>query len=366
MLEELLASSPELEDDSISKIELEEDDPIESISPVAYYGADYIVDDLVKRMQQGKIYIPNFQRNYVWNIKQASHFIESLLLGLPVPGIFLAEESDNKNLLVIDGSQRLRTLQYYYAGFFEDGREFKLTDVQQRFMGMSYNSLFSGDRRQLGESLLHATILKKDEVGNENNGIYQTFKRLNTGGISITSQEVRSGIYHGYFKDLLTELNKNESWRAIYNDSDIPDVRLKDEELILRFMALFDLYQDYKKPMENFLNNYMEANKKENSNLGLKRNLFVQSIELIYRSIGNKAFRIRKKLNAAVFDAVMVGLATRLVNGIDIQEKALQEIYDNLIHNEEFLAFVDTPRTTNNYAVKGRIDLAIKAFAEIS
>ena len=368
MLEETsLALTIEPEDDSINEIEVEKDDPIESISPVAYYGADYIVDDLVKKIQQGKIYIPNFQRNYVWNIKQASHFIESLLLGLPVPGIFLAEESDSQNLLVIDGSQRLRTLHYYYTGVFEDGREFKLTDVQQRFMNATYNSLSSGDRRQLGESLLHATILKQDEFSDDNSGIYLTFERLNTSGISITSQEVRSGIYHGYFKDLLTELNTNKSWRAIYNNSSVPDKRLKDEELILRFMALFDLHQEYKKPMANFLNNYMETNKKENASLGINRDLFVKTIELIHRSIGNKAFRIRKKLNAAAFDSVMVGLATRIINrtDIDIQEETLKEIYDRLIHNEEFLSFVDTPRTTDDHAVKGRIDLAIKAFAEI-
>lgn len=365
MLEELLASSPELENDSINEIEVEEDDPIESISPVAYYGADYIVDDLVKKMQQGNIYIPNFQRNYVWNIKQASHFIESLLLGLPVPGIFLAEESDNRNLLVIDGSQRLRTLQYYYTGIFEDGREFKLTDVQQRFINATYNSLSSGDRRQLGESLLHATIIQQDEFSDDNSGIYLTFERLNTGGVSLAPQEVRSGIYHGYFKDLLTELNKNKSWRAIYNNSSIPDLRLKDEELILRFMALFDRHQEYKKPMENFLNNYMEANKQGNISLGIKGDLFIKTIELIHHTVGKEAFRIRKGLNTAVFDSVMVGLATRIVRGNEIEEKALQEIYDNLIHNEEFLTFVNTPRTTDNYAVKGRIDLAIKAFAEI-
>ncbi|NJL90732.1 MAG: DUF262 domain-containing protein [Coleofasciculaceae cyanobacterium SM2_1_6] len=367
MLEASLALPLEPENDSISEIEVEEDDPIESIYPVAYYGADYTVDDLVKRMQQGKIYIPNFQRNYVWNIKQASHFIESLLLGLPVPGIFLAEENDSQNLLVIDGSQRLRTLQYYYTGIFEDGKEFKLTDVQQRFMNITYNGLSYGDRRQLDESLLHATIVKQDEFNDNHSGIYLTFERLNTGGVSLTPQEVRSGIYHGYFKDVLAELNRNESWRAIYNNSSIPDKRLKDEELILRFMALFDLHQDYKKPMRNFLNNYMEANKKENTKLVINKDLFVKTIELIYRSIGNKAFRIRKKLNAAVFDSVMVGLATKIINSsdVDIQEETLKEIYDRLVHNEEFLTFVNTPRTTDDYAVKSRIDLAIKAFAEI-
>lgn len=366
MLEETsLALTIKPEDDSINEIEVEEDDPIESRYPVAYYGADYTVDDLVKRMQQGKIYIPNFQRNYVWNIKQASHFIESLLLGLPVPGIFLAEESDSQNLLVIDGSQRLRTLHYYYTGVFEDGREFELTDVQQRFMNITYNHLSYGDRRQLDESLLHATIVKQDEPSNDDSSIYLIFERLNTSGKVLKPQEVRSCIYHGNFKEALAELNTNKSWRAIYNAPTGFDKHLRDEELILRFMALFDLHQEYRKPMKNFLNRYMKNNKNGNSNLIIKKELFIKTIELIHRCIGDKAFKIRKGLNAAVFDAVMVGLATRIDSDVITQEETIKKIYDDLIHNKEFLIFVDTARTTDNLEVQGRIKIAIKAFAEV-
>src|SRR3989304_6490807 len=80
---------------------------------ITSYGADFDVDGLVKRIDRDDIFVPPFQRGYVWNINQASRFIESLLLGLPVPGIFLSKDDDRK-LLVIDGQQRLVTLARFY------------------------------------------------------------------------------------------------------------------------------------------------------------------------------------------------------------------------------------------------------------
>jgi uncharacterized protein with ParB-like and HNH nuclease domain len=366
MLEELLDLPVEPEDISLPDIAIEEDDPIEFTYSMTWYGADYTVDGLVKRIYRDDIYIPKFQRSYVWDIKQASRFIESLLLGLPVPGIFLAKEEDTKKLIVIDGNQRLRTLAYFYKGTFDpSGKAFKLIDVQKKFTNATYDSLSSEDRRQLDDSILHATIVKQDEPSNDDSSIYLIFERLNTGGKILAPQEVRSCIYHGDFKEVLAELNMNKSWRAIYNTSNIFDKRLRDEELILRFMALFDLHQEYRKPMKNFLNEYMRDNKKANTNLIIKKELFVKTIELIHRSVGDKAFKIRKHLNAAVFDAVMVGLATRLVRGDITQEETLKEIYDDLIQNKEFLTFIDTARTTDNLEVQGRIKIAIKAFAEV-
>ena len=116
------------------QLELEtdiEDESQEETIPYKYtiaaYGADYPVDALVKRMESEDILIPPFQRNYIWNYKQASRFIESFLLGLPVPAIFLSKEDKTNKLLVIDGQQRLRTLEYFYGGIFKpEDREFVL------------------------------------------------------------------------------------------------------------------------------------------------------------------------------------------------------------------------------------------------
>lgn len=95
---------------------------------ITSYGADMPVDSIVRRLERGDIFVPSFQRNYVWSQKQASRFLESLLLGLPVPGIFLFKEPHNRKLMVVDGQQRLATLERFYAGLF-NGKKFVLTGV---------------------------------------------------------------------------------------------------------------------------------------------------------------------------------------------------------------------------------------------
>src|SRR5207249_4994213 len=104
--------------DNLKEIAGEEETEEEEVVPLKYsitsYGADYPVDSLVQRIRDGSILIPSFQRGYVWTFVQASGFIESLLLGLPVPGIFLSRDEPTQRLLVIDGQQRLLTLRYFY------------------------------------------------------------------------------------------------------------------------------------------------------------------------------------------------------------------------------------------------------------
>ena len=118
-------------------LEEEPDEKIIFRYSITSYGADYTLDSLVRRIQDGSIYVPSFQRAYVWKIQDASRFIESLLLGLPVPGIFLSNEQDTQKLLVIDGLQRLRTLQYFYEGIFAPAKkEFALKDVNSNFEGL--------------------------------------------------------------------------------------------------------------------------------------------------------------------------------------------------------------------------------------
>src|SRR5215210_7821651 len=102
---------------SPDEVVISELDDFSDVVPFKYsitsYGADYPVDSLVKRLREKDIFVPPFQRAYVWDARRASKFVESLLLGLPVPGIFLSREDDSGRLLVIDGQQRLRTLEYF-------------------------------------------------------------------------------------------------------------------------------------------------------------------------------------------------------------------------------------------------------------
>jgi len=345
------------------------EDVSDELLPIQYsitsYGADYPVDSLVKRMTNGSIYVPKFQRGYVWNIKQASRFIESLLLGLPVPGIFLAKEQDTQKLLVIDGQQRLRTIEYFYEGNFKPTeREFKLQGISPKFEGLTYKTLSEEDRRGLDDSIIPATVVKQDEPSDDDSSIYQIFERLNTGGVKLQPQEIRACIYHGEFNELLAEMNNNQAWRNIYGSV---DKRMKDQELILRFLALYFEGKHYQKPMKGFLNKFMGENRyfKKYSSEKIKE-VFYNTIETAYKYLGDKAFKPKKQLNAAVFDAVMVGLSKRLENGTINNQKSVKSIYQNLLSQEDFFEVtINTARTTEKNIVDSRLNQSIHAFSKV-
>ena len=349
------------------------EDDSEEILPFNYsitsYGADYPIDSLVKRINNGSIFVPDFQRGYIWKLKEASRFIESLLLGLPVPGIFLAREQDTQKLLVIDGQQRLRTLQYFYNGVFEKKKQlFSLTGITSQFEGKTYQSLSEEDRRRLDDSIMPATIVKQDQPSDDDSSIYHIFERLNTGGVKLQSQEIRACIYHGKFNSLLGELNKNEAWRNIYNPKKPEaDERMKDQELILRFLALHFDGENYKKPMKDFLNKFMGRNRDLEIYTGKQiKEVFSQTIETAYQYLEEKAFKPKVKLNAAVFDAVMVGISYRLNNGSIQNGELLRSSYEALLQDPEFQdVTVNTARTTEVQTVEARINLAIDAFKDV-
>ena len=161
---------------------------------ITSYGADYPVDSL---------------------INQASKFVESLILGLPVPGIFLSRENKSGRLLIVDGQQRLMSLLHFYKGIFK-GKEFVLTGLQSNLNGKTYKTLELNDRTRLDDSIIHATIVRQDEPDDEESSIYLIFERLNTGGKPLTAQEIRACIYYGDFNNLLDELKDNKHWRKVF------------------------------------------------------------------------------------------------------------------------------------------------------
>ena len=175
-----------------------EEETVPTISyDVTSYGSDPEVEGLVNRLKRGDIIIPRFQRDYVWRQPEASKFIESLLLGLPVPGVFFATDSGTNRQLVIDGQQRLKTLQFFYEGFFtprpeqKHHRVFSLTKVQKSFEGKTYKTLEEHDRIRLDTSIMHATTVKQSAPPGDDTSLYHIFERLNSGGRRLTDQEMR-------------------------------------------------------------------------------------------------------------------------------------------------------------------------------
>lgn len=326
---------------------------------VASYGADYSVDVIISRLKKQQIIVPDFQRKYVWDIKKASRFIESLIIGLPVPGIFLSRDINNQNkMLIVDGQQRLLSLQYFYSGRFKD-KVFKLSSVCPELEGLTYDDLSPDDQGRLDDAIIHATIIKQETPANDDSSIYMVFERLNTGGVTLQPQEIRACIYYGEFNNLLSELVKTPSWRSLFSKE---SARMKEQELLLRFFALYYSYENYKKGLKKFLNSFMSANR----NLGIHdkdelKNLFVSSINLLVEAKGKDLFRKGKSVNAALFDSVMIGVAKRLQNrSMGVEE--CRYLYDSLMQDAEYMEYTVTS-TADEKQIKGRISKAVEHFA---
>ncbi len=330
---------------------------------ISGYGADFDVEGLVRRLDRGDIEIPEFQRTYVWNQKRASRFVESLLMGLPVPGIFLYRDKGSQTLRVIDGQQRLLSLQAFYSGKFPGSqRKFKLKGLGQnsRFEGHAYEELQAQDRRRLNDSIIHASIIQQEAPDDDGTSQYTLFERLNTTSTPLYPQEIRAAIYWGSFNNFILALNENESWKTLYGNK---SARKRDEELILRFLALYFRSDQYQPPMKSFLNQFMSENREmELYDESTMRDVFNLTVNVILEKLGEKAFKPRRALNAALQDSLMIAIARRLKEGrinADITDQ-----YMSLTQNEEFGELIDS-QTSHLDNVRRRIQLATETFASV-
>lgn len=343
---------------------------ISEVLPYGYeitsYGIDFDVNGLVERMRKKDIRIPYYQRAYVWKLGQASRFIESLLLGLPVPGIFLSKEPGTEELLVIDGQQRLKTLLYFYDGKFlpeEQNVTFALESVQDEFMGATYATLPPESKRRLNNAVIHATIIKQDKPSEKSSSsVYYIFERLNTGGTQLVPQEIRSAIFHGEFRDLLNKLNCNREWRAIYGNK---SRRIRDEELILRFFAFHHDGDKYSKPMKKFLNDYMRSNRHlQKQSAKELTQLFEKTVSTAYEIYGKESFKYTRGILASLFDSIMVGISKRLEKGPIADIKKARDKYINLLADTNYMDAV-LKSTSDEKNVETRLTEAVRAFADV-
>lgn len=351
----------------------DEEEIVEYKFDLTFYGADYPVDGLVKRLSRSDIVIPSFdpanefafeveafQRKFIWTKVQCDRFVESLLLGLPVPGIFLVQQSDRR-LLVLDGQQRLLTMKSFYDGVLSK-KEFALDHVQEQFRGKTYQSLDDDERRTLDDAIIHATVIKKTAEDQDLSSIYTLFERLNSGGTRLSPHEVRVALAPGKLMQLVRRLNETPAWRAAFGS---PSKILKDHELILRFIALMFSSGEYASPMKDFLTNYAKRNQNlEYEDAQTIEEAFVGSIVTIASAIGEKPFRISKALNAAIFDSVMVGVAKRLAAGSPPEPQKVAHAYHALLKNSDYQYAVGKA-TARDDQVKKRLRLATDAFADV-
>lgn len=286
---------------------------------VSSYGWDVDVEGLVKRMNRSDIFVPGFQRGFVWSRAEKSRFIESLILGLPVPTLFLARDAESSKLNIIDGQQRLKTLQSYLNGKFSlAGKEIP-EDLKGRFFSTKLEKspkakvLDAADERTLADAVIHSIVIRPNpkhddsDLGHEyNKAIIQIFKRLNTSGKALTPQEVRASIFHGELLSLVQALNGNEDWRALFGPV---HSRMKDQEAVLRAIALYSDGDKYKASMPKFLDQFMEVNRHMAAPMCHSVQIkFEAAVKLIRENLGDAALKRSGTFMLTRFDALMVGL----------------------------------------------------------
>jgi hypothetical protein len=337
--------------------------PSNTTFTITSYGADYTVDTLINRMKSEAFYVPTFQRNFVWSKRHASRFIESLLMGLPVPGIFLYKETPSNRHLVVDGQQRLKTLQSFYSGLFKES-SFRLIGVRDEWEGKTYSELSASDRLKLDDSVVHATIFQQDEPKDNQKSLYFVFERINSGGIRLSPQEIRNCINDGPLLHMIRLLNEDKSWRKIFGEK--TNARLKDQELILRFLAMMERADQYARPMSDFLNEFTsDFSSPDQNKLRSMADLFSETIKVCYEAMGTAAFRPSGVLNAAVFEAVTVGIGTRIrTSNMVVNLSDINMVYLELLANTRFMRACDRA-TSDEESVKTRQSLAIDAFKDV-
>jgi uncharacterized protein with ParB-like and HNH nuclease domain len=323
---------------------------------ITSYPSDLTLKSLIEMWERKDIDIPDFQREFVWNITQSSLLIESFLVGLPVPPIFFYIDENNKNL-VIDGQQRLLSIIFFFEGFFgfeniKGSRTlFRLTGLHKKsiFYNKKFTDLEDKDRRKLEGSVLRAVNIRQLAPKEESTSIYHIFERLNTGGTPLTPQEIRNCVFRGDFLSKIKDLNKDKNWRSILGKNAI-DKHQKDVELILRIYALSNHLNEYEKPIKEFLNKVSKKNKKISSELiDNFSESFAKTSKLIKEKLRSKPFNVRGPLNTSVLDSVFC----TILNNIDDVPSNISSRYESLIKDETFISYT-TIATNNEKIVRSR------------
>lgn len=356
-----------LTDDEI--VELVEADP--DAEQVSYSGTDFDAEGLVRRLNRKDIIIPNFghgesgielaafQRSFVWRKAQMDRFIESLLLGYPIPGIMLVQQAD-KRYLVLDGQQRLRTLQAFYGGVHA-GRVFALENVADEFKGLTYETLSAEQRRTLDNTFIQATIVRTDGSRESLEAVYQVFERLNSGGTQLTPHEIRVALYPGPFVELLGQLNELPGWRKIYGPI---SPRLRDQEVILRILSLYVRSEEYYRPLKKFLNDFLGDHREltKLQSRDLSRLFEVATNALAAADARDALRRAGQRINAALLEAVIVAAMRRAAAGASMAPGDIAAALAKLVADPE-VAKSTTVSTASEENLRKRLDAAVTAFA---
>ncbi|MGQ4414168.1 DUF262 domain-containing protein [Streptomyces sp. SAS_269] len=345
--------------------ELSESDQTEDIdTPLAErklvtQSYDMSVNTLIEQWNDGTLVLPDIQREYVWQASKAGRLIESLLLNVPIPVVYFAEAGDLYE--VIDGHQRISSIVRYV------NNEFRLSGLKvlgdEAHRGKRFHELPVSDQRRIKTRVIRAIIITEESHPAMK---FEVFERLNTGSISLNAQEIRNSTHRGKFIDLIKKLVDDGQFRACVGTR-TPRRRMVDHELILRFFALSDRYEQYKPPLQKFLNDYCaEQNKKKGYGDELIR--FERAVSGVKFLFQNSAFRLtdqsgallEKSLNRALAETQMVAVSRIPESQLTVSREKLLREFGSLHQSERFLDTIQRA-TGDRSRTLGRIEMYLDA-----
>jgi hypothetical protein len=224
------------------------------------YSVDYIASQMTNDVAKIILEVP-FQRRQVWKPDRSSQLIESIIMNVPIPPLYFAEEEDGK-WLVIDGLQRLNAIKT----FFQNEFALKKMEIIKELEGIKFKDLPQKAKDLLKDGLLRINVIKKDSHPDIK---YDIFMRLNKGAVTLNAQELRNCLYRGGLNNSLKKLSKNPTILRLLNQQH-PHNRYLDAEFLLRFLAFEKSLKventeyslnEYGGSLKSFLNSYMEKNK---------------------------------------------------------------------------------------------------------
>ena len=361
-----------MDDHNVLDEVLEQDYYSEDLFNITSWGADISFRELIMMYDENELLKPEFQRNYVWDKTEASRFVESLLMGLPVPSIFLAN-MENEKRLIIDGYQRIMTIyDYVQRGIFsKDNKAFKLSNskvINSKWRGKSFNELNEIDKRRIRNTTIHAIIFEQKSPSEDDTSLYQVFERINTSGRALTPQEIRNCVYQGSFNTLLLKLNNSPEWRILLGQENL-DSRMRDVEQILRFFTIGSnevrSSEATQISLKKQLNLYMGSDSSKKSGVLIEREKeFINTMKFILEHIGEDAFHninksgVTSRFNPVIFDAIANATLIALKKNISIDFKKLPENRLQLLQDDNFKLYI-SERTTNVEHINGRINIAL-------
>jgi len=305
---------------------------------------DFTIDYIVGKFQDDFFFIPDYQRNFIWSEKHRVDFIESVLLGLPIPMMFVADLDDGR-LEIVDGAQRIQTLEQFY----DDNLILTNLKILDSLEGFTFTELSIPQQRKFSTKALRMVVL---EDSTSEGRRLEIFRRINTSSVKARPSEVRRGNYTSPFMKYIIKCSSSSGFQSVCPVSKALIDRREREELILRFFAYSNSYKKFRHDVGKFLDGYLVDNE---SNSDHKKNKieFERTMRFVAKYFPNGFAKTKTATTTprVRFEAISVGVNLALRENPDLVPKSM-----TWLNSKEFLYHTTTHASNSSPKLKGRVE----------